>query len=90
MQRLRRSFSLDFVNDDTATVFLGDDADHEQSATSRSHHNHHHSLTTDPKCLLVSLAVALVDGGRRFDGSCLSCLCPSLLLSLLPLFADDA
>lgn len=56
MQRLRRSFSLDFVNDDTATVFLNDDPDHEPSGGrgSGSHHNHHHSLTTDPKCLLVS------------------------------------
>lgn len=61
MQRLRRSFSLDFVNDDTATVFLNEDPDHEQSAPrgSGSHHNHHHSLTTDPKCLLVRVIAVM-------------------------------
>lgn len=37
--RLRRSFSLDFVNDDTSTVFLGEGNDHDNNHPT-AHHGH--------------------------------------------------
>jgi hypothetical protein len=80
MTRLRRSFSLDFVNDDTATVFLNEDPDHSESSGrgSGSHHNHHHSLTSDPKCLLVR--------NHRVN----ECTAVSFLCARVPLFFIDS